>query len=70
MSSKEKEKESPLKVAGYVVGSIALGAIAVMVIPELLNKGASSYYKIANKPKNYSDDTEDVLVRKKSNKDV
>ncbi|MCC3350775.1 hypothetical protein [Ruminococcus albus] len=70
MSSKKKVKKSPLKVAGYVVGSIAVAAVASVVIPEFINKGASCYYKNTNKGLENFDDNKYVIVRKNTNKGI
>ena len=70
MSNKKKVKKSPVKVAGYVVGSIAVGAVAAMVIPVFINKGASCYYKNTNKGLRNYDDNKDVIVRKNTHKGI
>lgn len=70
MSNKKKTKKSPLIVAGYVVGSIAVGVVAAVVIPEFINKGASYYYKNTNKGLENFDDNKDVIVRKNTHKGI
>lgn len=39
--SKKKNKKS----VGYVVGSLALGAVASVVVPKLMNYGTAKIYK-------------------------
>lgn len=67
MRIKKKRRISSLKAAGYVVGSIAVGVFASAVIPELINKGASFYYKNKDKSVDCYDDTKDVIVKKNTN---
>ena len=64
MSKKEKKKKSSLKKVGYIIGSLAVGAAASIVVPKFLNKGASCIYKRTNKRNVPFNDTKDVIVRK------
>ncbi|EGC02224.1 hypothetical protein CUS_4335 [Ruminococcus albus 8] len=52
------------------MGSIAVAAVASVVIPEFINKGASCYYKNTNKGLENFDDNKYVIVRKNTNKGI
>ena len=66
MSKKEKSKNSALKTVEYIIGSLAVGAAASIVVPKFLDKGASYIYKKNNKRDVPFKDTKDVIVRKHS----
>jgi hypothetical protein len=66
VGKKEKKKKSTLNSVGYVIGSLAVGAVASIVVPKFINKGASFIYKKTNKRDVSFNDTKDVIVKKQS----
>lgn len=66
MSKNEKKRKSVMKTVGYIIGSLAVGAVASMVVPKYLDKGASYLYKKTNRRDDSLDDSKDAIVKKQS----
>lgn len=62
--SKKKKKNSNARVAGYIVGSMALTAGAAVVIPKLMEKLSRKLYDAEIKKPVIDDDYEPMIVKR------
>lgn len=63
-NSKKKKKNSNARVAGYIVGSMALTAGAAVVIPKLMGKLSRKLYDAEIKKTVIDDDYEPMIVKR------
>lgn len=63
--SKKKKKNSNARVAGYIVGSMALTAGAAVVIPKLMGKLSRKLYDAEIKKTVIDDNYEPMIVKRK-----
>lgn len=62
--SKKKKKNSNARVAGYIVGSMALTAGAAVVIPKLMGKLSRKLYDAEIKKTVIDDNYEPMIVKR------
>lgn len=62
--SKKKKKNSNARVAGYIVGSMALTAGAAVVIPKLMGKLSRKLYDAEIKKPVIDDNYEPMIVKR------